>query len=395
MKDKLGDRFLTIRIGHSKTISLSNLYNCFSYLLSIGFAYSNNSSRYFNDSDFSFLTPVFDINYFVEGFIKNYDIEIEKANELIELFIFKPKFMKKSLDIFSQPLIYVGDNQVVFCPHLIEQMNLERIVEKHLNAFKIQLSSKGTNLENKLISIMNFAPFFKVNNTKVKFIAYDQKQVEYDMIGVMGDKILLIEMKCLTRPYSEYEIHEKEREILNGVEQVNRREKILINQPEKVQKYMDIKLPTSSPTKDDIIKIVCTDIFDFTGRTEGDVYITDTSVFMRFFLDPNFEQIEVHGEEHTVINVESLYNEKPSSMELIEYLKLPFAVKPYFSNLVEEPQQLLMLSEHSNRIAFKDYIIRKNPFEKSSRIKPSTKKIGRNDMCPCDSGKKYKRCCGR
>lgn len=24
-----------------------------------------------------------------------------------------------------------------------------------------------------------------------------------------------------------------------------------------------------------------------------------------------------------------------------------------------------------------------------------TKKIGRNDPCPCGSGKKYKKCCGR
>ena len=26
-------------------------------------------------------------------------------------------------------------------------------------------------------------------------------------------------------------------------------------------------------------------------------------------------------------------------------------------------------------------------------ITPKKKKVGRNDMCPCGSGKKYKRCC--
>lgn len=36
-----------------------------------------------------------------------------------------------------------------------------------------------------------------------------------------------------------------------------------------------------------------------------------------------------------------------------------------------------------------------------AEIKPSTpqpekqKKVGRNDPCPCGSGKKYKRCCGK
>ncbi|WP_295815019.1 SEC-C metal-binding domain-containing protein, partial [uncultured Nitratireductor sp.] len=27
------------------------------------------------------------------------------------------------------------------------------------------------------------------------------------------------------------------------------------------------------------------------------------------------------------------------------------------------------------------------------QLKPRTKKVGRNDPCPCGSGKKYKKCC--
>ena len=30
----------------------------------------------------------------------------------------------------------------------------------------------------------------------------------------------------------------------------------------------------------------------------------------------------------------------------------------------------------------------------SQPTKPRPKKIGRNEKCPCDSGKKYKKCCG-
>nr|WP_089752067.1 SEC-C metal-binding domain-containing protein [Halobacillus alkaliphilus] len=394
MKDKLGNRFSTIKIGVSKTVSLFELYDSFSYLLSLGTAYSVNSTRSFNDTDFSYLTPVFDIDYFVKGLSQYYSLDMKKAREVIELFVFKPKDMKESLDVFSQPLIYVGDNQVVFCPHLIQQMNLERIVEKHLNSFNVQLSAKGTLLENKLTSTLDFSPYFEVNHTKVKFKAYDHKQVEYDMIGVMDNKILLIEMKCLTRPYSDFELYQKEKEILFGVEQVNRRENILIKQPELVQNHMDISLPTNSPTKEDIIKIVCTDIYDFTGRTEGDVYITDTSAFMKFFLDPEIEQVEIQDGQPSVTNVKSLFEEKPNSKVLIEYLKLPPAVKPYFSNLVEEPRQLILLNEESDRIAFKDFILRNNPYEPISKTS-SSRKIGRNEKCPCDSGKKYKKCCGK
>jgi uncharacterized protein len=32
---------------------------------------------------------------------------------------------------------------------------------------------------------------------------------------------------------------------------------------------------------------------------------------------------------------------------------------------------------------------------RTSERRQSTHKVGRNDLCPCGSGKKYKRCCGR
>ena len=35
------------------------------------------------------------------------------------------------------------------------------------------------------------------------------------------------------------------------------------------------------------------------------------------------------------------------------------------------------------------------PKEKQQTVVRTTKKVGRNDPCPCGSGKKYKRCCGK
>jgi uncharacterized protein YecA (UPF0149 family) len=32
---------------------------------------------------------------------------------------------------------------------------------------------------------------------------------------------------------------------------------------------------------------------------------------------------------------------------------------------------------------------------KESKIVRNLDKVGRNDMCPCGSGKKYKKCCGK
>ena len=32
---------------------------------------------------------------------------------------------------------------------------------------------------------------------------------------------------------------------------------------------------------------------------------------------------------------------------------------------------------------------------KESKIVRNAEKVGRNDLCPCGSGKKYKKCCGK
>ena len=50
------------------------------------------------------------------------------------------------------------------------------------------------------------------------------------------------------------------------------------------------------------------------------------------------------------------------------------------------PQWSLYLSEERRKELFKE--------QRSSKTVVKAKKIGRNDPCPCGSGKKYKKCCG-
>ena len=46
----------------------------------------------------------------------------------------------------------------------------------------------------------------------------------------------------------------------------------------------------------------------------------------------------------------------------------------------------------------RDQQLRKGPAQKKAEkpqtVKRQTAKVGRNDPCPCGSGKKYKKCCG-
>jgi preprotein translocase subunit SecA len=44
----------------------------------------------------------------------------------------------------------------------------------------------------------------------------------------------------------------------------------------------------------------------------------------------------------------------------------------------------------------KDYVMsRGGEADTAKTVKRDGKKVGRNDPCPCGSGKKYKKCCGR
>ena len=55
--------------------------------------------------------------------------------------------------------------------------------------------------------------------------------------------------------------------------------------------------------------------------------------------------------------------------------------------LYELPQWDTLLTEERRKELYKD--------QKNSGTVRKEKKVGRNDPCPCGSGKKYKKCCGR
>ena len=55
--------------------------------------------------------------------------------------------------------------------------------------------------------------------------------------------------------------------------------------------------------------------------------------------------------------------------------------------LYELPEWDALLSEERRKELYKE--------QKSSTTIVKPKKVGRNDPCPCGSGKKYKKCCGK
>ena len=70
--------------------------------------------------------------------------------------------------------------------------------------------------------------------------------------------------------------------------------------------------------------------------------------------------------------------------QMIGEIQLDTVRMIYRVNVVERPQERtdILNATHGDEKAVKKPVVKKD-------------KVGRNDPCPCGSGKKYKNCCGR
>ncbi|ASV70266.1 hypothetical protein CKF48_23320 (plasmid) [Cytobacillus kochii] len=91
----------------------------------------------------------------------------------------------------------------------------------------------------------------------------------------------------------------------------------------------------------------------------------------------------------------------PTVEKFRDFLKNPVAIQPYKDCYNGLFKPILKSSNEDNNIGFFDYDLVKDPYlELGSKLLQSKSshrgiKVGRNEKCPCASGKKYKKCCGK
>lgn len=122
------------------------------------------------------------------------------------------------------------------------------------------------------------------------------------------------------------------------------------------------------------------DVVSGSIRQLAEEYNMDTVAFTGF----------IHGINTSLINLvdmDSLTEDSEVKLE-IDYEKL------YFNMLAAEADWLYNLSEW-DRILSQEKREEISKQYKKSKIVVKEDKVGRNDNCPCGSGKKYKKCCGR
>ena len=83
------------------------------------------------------------------------------------------------------------------------------------------------------------------------------------------------------------------------------------------------------------------------------------------------------------------------SIELDSEIKLEIDFAKLYKNMLAVPAEWLYTLEEWDNFFSKDERVELEKEFKRSKTVVNEVKVGRNDPCPCGSGKKYKKCCGQ
>ncbi|KNZ40507.1 SEC-C metal-binding domain-containing protein [Acetobacterium bakii] len=81
--------------------------------------------------------------------------------------------------------------------------------------------------------------------------------------------------------------------------------------------------------------------------------------------------------------------------ELDTDIKIEIDYEKLYKNMLAVPAEWLYTLEEWDNILTKEQRIELEKEHKRSKTVVNELKVGRNDPCPCGSGKKFKKCCGR
>lgn len=356
-----------------------------------------------------------DISYLTKELARIHSFEINYAEKLIDRFVFHEK-KNRDDDIFAQPLIKISKTQVVLSQALLDQVNLDRFIERQFIRYKKNVAEVGHIFEKKIIDtlmkgyskdIFDFIrrpiPNFTVNTNQVKYDAFDGKEIEFDVITVLGDYLILTELKAIMTSYDLNDLERRKENIKEAIEQLQRRAESVKYDWEKIREQVSIELPVKPFDQNHIILVVCTDAYDYTPLKYENIFITDDSSYLKYFTNPYVDTIKVESGNATIQNLKIIWEKGyPDAIEFMEYLMNPVTVQPFSECLEKCFIPVPVMDERDCAIFCEDFRLIEDPIrEAASKGEKDTnktinnpgKKIYPNDPCPCGSGKKYKRCC--
>lgn len=312
------------------------------------------------------LVPLISLDYLYDEFSKISGYDREKAKKLIKCFVFDKEIAKEKKlgDIFARPLICVGSGMILLPEALVEQINLNRNIEVLLEWNDVNIAPMGKDLEHKIIDKLKNVPELSVNTKTIEFMAYDNRNVEFDFVARLEDYIIIMELKSILQPYDNDELYRRHKPISDGIEQVIRRTRIIREDWDKFKDMCDIDLPDKPYDEDHIIKIVCTDIADFTGLEENGVFLTDDATVLRFFTNPYVLGMRQDQNSGELTSKKILWsNDRPTAREFISYLRNPDTMDVFMQSIGSEWKPIPYLDGYK-LMAFQDMVVKEDPIKK-------------------------------
>lgn len=315
-----------------------------------------------------------DISYLSSELSRIHNFDAGYAEKLLDRFIFHEKENQDD-DVFAQPLLKISKTQVILSPVLLGQMNLDRAIERQFIRFNKSVEEVGHIFEKEFINSLSNGystglsnakchkiPHFTVNTNKVAYRAFDGKDIEFDVISVLGDYLILTELKSIMSSYDLADVEQRREHVKTAVEQLHRRAESVRNDWEKIKKMVSIDLPDQPFDQDHIILVVCTDSYDYTPLKDGDVFITDDSTYLKYFTRPCVSIIEDTKQGMTIKEKMNLWKKGyPDAEEFQDYLLAPVTTNLFSRCLVKRPTPIPIMDEKDIFIMFEDYILVRDP----------------------------------
>lgn len=368
------DHYLECQV---KDVKICDLLCAYRYLSTLaGILYAASSQLIDQDVPRTYIKEICLVNtsYLSSELSRIHDYSFEYAEKLIDRFVFHERSNKYD-DIFAQPLLKISDTQVVLSQALLEQVNIDRAIERQFIRFEKNISEVGFDFEKHFAdsltrgysqSILNpqrkKIPNFEQNINKIKFVAFDGKDIEFDVIAKLGDYIILTELKSIMSSYDLADLETRKKNIKVAIDQLKRRAESLIYDWDTIRSMVSIHLPEKPVARDHIILVACTDSYDYTPLKEGDIFITDESSYLKYFTNPYVQAIKTEKNAATVITVKELWsNGYPDATEFMEYLLDPVTIHPLADCLVKISIPGIVMDKQDFWLIYEDYSLSQDP----------------------------------
>lgn len=360
-----------------KDVKIRDLLCTYRYLSTLaGTVYAASSQLIDQDVPSTYIKEICLVNtsYLSSELSRIHDYPSDYAEKLIDRFVFHEKGNKYD-DVFAQPLLKISDTQVVLSQALLEQVNLDRAIERQFIRFNKNVAEVGHDFEKQFIDSLargysqsiihpqrKKIPNFEVNTNKIKYVAFDGKDIEFDVIAKLGDYIILTELKSIMSSYDLDDLETRKKNIKEAINQLERRAESLMYDWDTIRSMVSINLPEKPIDQDHIILVACTDSYDYTPLKEGNVFITDVSSYLKYFTSPHVQIIKTEKNAATVITVKELWsNGYPDAKEFMEYLLDPVTIHPLADCLVKKSIPGIVMDKQDFLLVYEDYSLFQDP----------------------------------